>query len=340
MLKKLANGFDRRIAWGLLLTLGIVIYPWVASRYYLQIASVAVVFAVSIVGYDFVLGRAGQLSLSHAAFVGIGAYTSALLAVRLGMPFWISLPAAGIVAALFGFAVGVPSLRLRGHYLAIATLGFGEIVRLVLTHWTAVTNGVDGIARIPAPAFGPLVIGDNIGQYYLGVAILAVLVWVAWRINASKFGLVLVAIREGETAAEVMGIDTGRGKLMAFVLAAFYAGTAGSLYAYLFSYISPETFSLEQSIVMLAMLLLGGIGSIAGAVIGAVVLSFLPEWLRFLKDYYLIVYGIGILLMMSFMPNGIVGFVRERWGPIARRERRLGWRSSSKLAGSANRSVD
>ena len=127
---------------------------------------------------------------------------------------------------------------------------------------------------------------------------------------------------------------------MAFVLAAFYAGTAGSLYAYLFSYISPETFSLEQSIVMLAMLLLGGIGSIAGAVIGAVVLSFLPEWLRFLKDYYLIVYGIGILLMMSFMPNGIVGFVRERWGPIARRERRLGWRSSSKLAGSANRSVD
>lgn len=332
MRKKLANGFDRRAGLWVLLSLGIVIYPWVASRYYLQIASVAVVFAVAIIGYDFVLGRAGQLSLSHAAFFGIGAYTFALLTVRLGMPFWISLPAAALVAALFGLAVGVPSLRLRGHYLAIATLGFGEIVRLVLTHWNELTNGVDGIARIPAPAFGPLVLGDNIGQYYLVVASLALLAWGAGRINASKFGLVLVAIREGETAAEVMGVDTRRGKVMAFALGAFYAGVAGSLYASLFSYISPETFGLEQSIVMLAMLLLGGIGSITGAVIGAVVLSFLPEWLRFLKDYYLIVYGVGILLMMSFMPSGIVGFLRSRLARGAGRERKLSWRSSSKLA--------
>ncbi len=333
MRKKLVNAFDRRVALWLLLALGIVVYPWVASRYYLQIASVAVVFAVALVGYDFVLGRAGQLSLSHAAFFGIGAYTFALLAVRLRMPFWIALPAAAIVAALFGLAVGIPSLRLRGHYLAIATLGFGEIVRLILTRWTEVTNGVDGIARIPAPAFGPFIIGDNIGQYYLVVATLAILAWVAWRINASKFGLVLVAIREGETAAEVMGVDTRRGKVMAFVLGAFYAGIAGSLYASLFSYISPETFGLEQSIVMLAMLLLGGIGSIAGAVIGAVVLSFLPEWLRFLKDYYLIVYGVGILLMMSFMPSGIVGFIREWIARTMRGERRLGWLPFSKLAG-------
>ena len=315
-----------------MLALGVLVFPWVASRYYLQIASIAAVFAVSVVGYDFVLGRAGQLSLSHAAFVGIGAYTSALLAVRLGMPFWIALPAAGIVAALFGFAIGIPSLRLRGHYLAIATLGFGEIVRLILTHWTEVTNGVDGIARIPAPAFGPLVIDDRIGQYYLVVGILGILVWIAWRINASKFGFVFAAIREGEIAAEVMGIDTGRGKITAFMLSAFYAGMAGSLYAYLYSYISPETFGLEQSIVMLAMLLLGGIGSIAGAIIGAVVLSFLPEWLRFLKDYYLIVYGTGILLMMLFMPTGIVGFFRERFGGAMRRERSMTWRSSSKPA--------
>lgn len=289
----------------------IFLFPLSVPPYYQHLGCVAGVFAILVLGYDFILGRAGQFSFGHIAFFGIGAYTSALLSVNWSVSFWLALPAAALASSLFGLFIGVPVLRLRGPYLAIATLGFAEIVRLVLARWDKVTRGVDGIAGIKAPAIGPLIFDNTVSFYYIILFFLGLMIFIAERIHRGKYGRLLVAIRENELAAEVMGIDTSKGKIMAFVLSALYAGVAGSLYAHLFSYISPETFDIEHAIVVLYMLIIGGSGSTAGAILGAVLLTFLPEWLRFLKDYYLLLYGIGIILMMIFIPYGIIGLIRQ-----------------------------
>lgn len=288
----------------------VLLFPFVSSSYLLQVACVGGVYAILILGYDFVLGRAGQLSLGHAAFYGIGAYTSALLSVNWSVPFWLALPAAAVAAGCAGLLVGIPTLRLRGHYLAMGTLAFGEIAALILLRWREGTRGVDGIPGIAPPALGPLVFDSTISYYFLLVFFVALMAWGAERIHHSRYGRALVAIRTGEVAAEVAGIDASRVKVLAFVLSAVYAGVAGSLYAHLFSYISPETFGVEQSIVILTMLLVGGAGSTAGAILGALLLTFLPEWLRFLKEYYVLLYGVGIVLLMAFMPFGIAGLAR------------------------------
>lgn len=289
----------------------LLLFPLITPPYYQQLGCVAGVFAILVLGYDFVLGRAGQFSFGHIAFFGIGAYTSALLSVNCSVSFWLALPAAALISSLFGLLIGIPVLRLRGPYLAIATLGFAEIVRLILTRWDKVTRGVDGIAGIKAPAIGPLVFDNTVSFYYVILFWLGLVVLIAERIHRGKYGRLLKAIRENELAAEAMGIDTSKGKVMAFVLSALYAGVAGSLYAHLFSYISPETFDIEHAIIVLYMLIIGGAGSTAGAILGAVLLTFLPEWLRFLKDYYLLLYGMGIILMMIFMPYGVIGLVHR-----------------------------
>lgn len=301
--------YGRYIPW-IILGCTILLFPLRTSNYYLQIACLAGIYVILIIGYDFILGWAGLLSLSHAAFYGIGAYTSALLSVNFSVPFWVTLPAAAVVSGLFGLLVGFPTLRLRGHYLALGTLAFGEIVVLVLMRWQAVTRGVDGVTGIAPASFGSLMFDNNRSYYYLLIIFILILAIFARRIHQSRFGRALIAIRTAEVSAEVSGIDTNKVKLLAFILSAVYAGIAGGLYAYLFRYISPETFGLHQSITILTMLLIGGAGSIGGSVLGAILLSFLPEWLRFLKDYYLLLYGVGIVLIMAFMPDGVIGLAK------------------------------
>jgi branched-chain amino acid transport system permease protein len=314
-----------RLLWisgALLVLAALAVLPRTLSPYYLHLVNVALVYVVMIVGLNFVLGWTGLISLAHAGFMGIGAYTSALLTVDHRWSFWLALPVAGIAAVLFSVVVGVPTVRLKGHYFAMATLGLGEIVRMVLQNWKAVTHGADGVVGIPGPALGPFSFAREPAYFYLLLVAAGSLVFLAGRIRRSTYGRAMLAVRQAELAADAMGVDVARTKLLAFALSAFYAGIAGSLYAHLFQFISPDVFGLPLTVIAYAGLVTGGAGHIMGATFGAVFITFLPEWLRFLERVYLVVYGTGILLVLVLMPYGIVPLGRRlwadrRWSPVA-----------------------
>ena len=297
----------------------------ITSNYWLNLFNLAISFSVACLGLNIVLGYTGQLSLAQAAFWGVGAYTSALLTVRLGWPVWFGMLAAFVVAGLFGILLGIPTLKLSGHYLAMATIGFGIILQLILINSIPITNGSDGITGIPSPRIGPLELNSANTFFYLAAFCLILLVWALMRLKKSRVGRALMAIRENEMAAETMGIDTTYFKIMAFALSAAYGGFAGSLFAHSGShYISPDTFSFDQSVVLLAMMVLGGNGSAVGSVVGATLLTLMPEVLRFLKDSYMMVYAAGIVAVMVFMPGGIAGLVRSF--PVS--QRMIAWWNS------------
>ncbi len=291
----------------------------VHSDYLLALCDTAGIYAIVVMGLGILLGFAGQLSLAQAAFLGIGAYASGWLTTHLGWSVWPSMGAAMALSALVGLAVGYPCLRLSGHYLALATIGFGIITQLVLINWKDVTNGSDGMGSIPPPAIGSFVF-DTYGRYYY-IVLVAVIVcaYVAWRIKTTRVGRALEAIRENEIAARATGIDATRYKIVAFVLAGTYAGLAGSLLAHMTKFISPDSYSFDQSVVFLVMLIVGGSSSISGAILGAVLLWFLPEVLRPLKTSYIMVYGAAVIAMIVFMPRGLIGLFEGVRARFARR---------------------
>jgi ABC-type branched-subunit amino acid transport system permease subunit len=287
---------------------------FVTSDYVLTLLDLAGIYAIAVMGLGILLGFTGQMSLAQAAFFGIGAYTSGWITTHVnwfpGHPGWSVWPAmllAVAMSAFIGLIVGYPCLRLSGHYLALATIGFGIITQLVLINWRDVTNGSDGMTGIPPPEIGPWTL-DTYGKYYY-LVLVAVLVcaYVAWRIKTTRAGRALHAIRENEIAARATGIDATRYKIVAFVLAGSYAGLAGSLLAHDIRFVSPDSYSFDQSVVFLVMLILGGSSSIGGAILGAVLLTFLPEVLRPLKSSYIMVYGAAVIAMIVFMPQGLVG---------------------------------
>ncbi len=290
----------------------------ITERYAMHLFNLAGIFAILTLGLNFLWGWTGLLSMATAAFWGIGSYTSALLAVNLGVSFWLALPAAAVVTTLCGVAIGYPVLRLRGHYLAMATLGFNIIIVLVLINWDTFTHGGDGITGIPSPAIGSFVFDTDNRFFYLILAALVLLVVAAMHIKNSRIGRALLAIRESEIAAEAMGIHTHYLKILAFALSAFYSGVAGSLYAHVTMYISPDIFNFLESARILVMLLIGGSGSIVGAILGGFILTFLPEALRFMASWYMAVFGAGIILLIVYMPAGITGLVNH----LARRSGR------------------
>ncbi|MEA2720324.1 MAG: branched-chain amino acid transport system permease protein [Candidatus Eremiobacteraeota bacterium] len=291
---------------------------FVHSDYVLTLLDLAGIYAIAVMGLGILLGFTGQMSLAQAAFLGIGAYTSAWFTTHLGWPVWPAMAAAIVMSALVGLAVGYPCLRLSGHYLALATIGFGIIAQLVLINWKAVTNGSDGITGIPPPQIGPWVLDTYGKYYYLVLAAVLLCAYIAWRIKTTRVGRALHAIRENEIAARATGIDATRYKIIAFVLAGAYAGLAGSLLAHDIKFISPDSYSFDQSVVFLVMLILGGSSSISGAIIGALLLTMLPEVLRPLKSSYIMVYGAAVIAMIVFMPQGLVGLfsaLRTRFEP-------------------------
>ncbi|HWT83504.1 MAG TPA: branched-chain amino acid ABC transporter ATP-binding protein/permease [Candidatus Methylomirabilis sp.] len=294
------------------LALAVFVFPWaVQSSYWLNLVNLAISFSVACLGLNIVLGYTGQLSLAQAAFWGVGAYTSAILTARLGVPVWGGMIAAFLVAGLFGVLLGIPTLKLSGHYLAMTTIGFGIILQLILINAIWLTYGSDGIPKIPSPALGPFELKDPNTFFYVAAVSLILLTWGSIRLKDSRVGRAFMAIRENEMAAETTGVDSTYYKIMAFALSAAYAGFGGWLFAHSGShYISPDTFSFDQSVVLLAMAVLGGNGSAVGAVVGAVLLTMLPEVLRFLKDSYMMVYAAGIVVVMIFIPGGIASLVR------------------------------
>ncbi|HID86508.1 MAG TPA: branched-chain amino acid ABC transporter permease [Anaerolineae bacterium] len=302
---------------GLLLLLGLLLsVPLViTSPYHLHIVIISGIFVLLAASLNLITGYSGRLNLGHAAFYGIGAYTSALLALRLNVPFWLGLPSGGLLSVLFGVLIGLPCLRLKGPYLAIATLGFGEITRLVLHNWVSLTNGPLGLRGIPGPPSiaipGLLIIefDSKISYYYLLLAVLTASLYVIYRLINSELGRTFLAIREDETLAEMIGIDTTRAKLMNFAVAAFFAGVAGSLYAHYVRFISPETFSFLESSAALTMVVIGGLGTFVGPILGGIIFSLLPEFLRAVAEFRMIIYGATLSISIFFMPKGLAGLL-------------------------------
>lgn len=305
-----------RMGGPLALALVVVLLPLaMANSYLYDIAILAALNAIVCVGLNLLIGYAGQISLGHAGFFALGAYGSALLASRLGWPPVVALVAATAAVGLVAYVVGRPILRLKGHYLAMATLGFGIIVSIVIATEDTLTGGPDGMAVPPLTLFGSVVAGER-AWYWLAAGALLVAVWIASNLIESPIGRALRAVHTSEAAAEVAGIDSARQKLLVFVLSAVFAAVAGGLTAYYGGFITPGKASFLHSIELVTMVVFGGMASTMGAVVGAAVLTVLPQLLTVLKEYEMVVFGALMMLTMIFFPRGIVptiGAYLRRW---------------------------
>ncbi len=283
------------------------LYPLIANPYMRFVLTTGIINSILVIGLHFIFGLTGQLHMAMAAFWGVGSYAFALSITKLSWPFWLAVVAAIVAVGLLGFLLGFPTLRLKGFYLAITTIGFGEIVRLILLNWTPVTGGVFGVAGLPRPAIGPIRFGTSTSFYYLMIVVLGLLTLVARMIENSKYGSAFRAIHDDELAAAAVGLNPTRLKILAFVLCGMYAGVGGAMYASLMQYISPEVYALERSQMLAMMLVIGGMGSLPGSIMGAVLLTFLPEVLRFLQLSYLAVYGAIVIVIIVYRPTGLWG---------------------------------
>ncbi|MGD2273059.1 MAG: branched-chain amino acid ABC transporter permease [Desulfobacterales bacterium] len=311
--------FDKFYKWGWLAVLvaGIVVISQTGGDYVAYMLNLICINIIVAVGLNILTGFTGLISLGHAAFMAIGAYTSAILTVRFGFPFWLALPAAGVLTALVGFVVGLPSLRLTGIYLALATMAFGFITDEIILQWQSVTGGADGLSAMPPALFG-LTFNSYKQYFFITFISLVILLFGAKNMLRGGFGRTLTAIRDSETAAETMGINLGWYKALAFTTSALYAGLAGSLYAHFILFISIDNFTLFNSISYIVMIVVGGLGSLTGSVMGAVFITILPEIITFTKDYLpaaaktasslqAAVYGITLMLFIIFQPTGFYG---------------------------------
>ncbi|THB71284.1 MAG: branched-chain amino acid ABC transporter permease [Desulfobulbaceae bacterium] len=268
-------------------------------------------------GLNIVIGLAGMLDLGYIAFYGVGAYCYALLNIHFGMSFWVSLPFAAVFAAIAGCIIGYPTLRMRGDYLAIVTLAFGEIVRLILNNWMSLTNGPNGILGIARPGiFYPAFDGGLAIEhiyirklymlYYVALLIAFITMICVYRLNYSRIGRAWEAIREDETAAELMGVNTFLLKLLAYAMGAVFAGLAGAFFASRMKFVSPESFTFLESAMVLCMVVLGGMASIPGIILGSAALVVMQEWFREFETYRMLVFGGCMVLMMLFRPAGLI----------------------------------
>ena len=298
------------------------------GKYLLQLVNLGLISLIVVVGLNYITGYCGQINFGQAAFWGIGAYVTALSTMN-GVSFWLALPLAAIATGLCSLLLGIPTLKLRAYYLAMATIGFGEIVQLVLIHWEPVTGGTSGLRGVPGVSIGGHLISGNLEHYYFLLVWCALALGLALRVRASKLGRAMIALRDSEIAAEVAGVDTVRIKMLAFAMSSMYAGVAGGLYVSYVNYVSPDLFSNAQAVLFFTMLVVGGTGSAVGAVLGTALLTALPEALRFLKEWYLVLYGVGVILIIIFIPEGLAS-LGSRW--------RKGKESESKRAVNASSS--
>lgn len=287
--------------------LAVLAVPLVARDYIIDIAILTGIYIILAEGLNVVVGFTGLLNLGFVAFYAIGAYTYALLATKLGMGFWTALPFSLCLSTMAGVLLAIPALRLKGDYLAIVTLGFGEIVRLVLNNWDSLTRGPNGILGIPAPAVLGFSLSSLTWYYYFVLVIVIIAVIIIRNVHDSRIGRAWVAIREDEVASSAMGINTLLYKLYSFGFGAFWAGLAGTLFAAKMRFVSPESFSFMESVLILCMVILGGIGSITGVIAGTVILVLLPELLREVQLYRMLALGSGLVLLMIFRPQGLFG---------------------------------
>ncbi len=284
----------------------LLLLPLMLEQYKLYLASLTLVYLIVAIGLNLTLGYAGQISLAHAGFMSFGAYAVAILAPR-GVPFEGGLTVGAMIAFFWGLALGFPALRVKHHYLAMVTLGFNIIVFLALRNWTSLTGGTSGILGIARPRWGPIAFHSDHAYYYYILGWTMLVVASAHWILHSKWGRAFQAIRQNEVRAEVVGVSLRNYKLIAFAIGAAYASVGGALFAPLLTYIDPGAFTLDRSFQLLMMVVMGGLGRFEGPFIGAAVVTLLPEGLRASKGSYLIIFSLAVILMMLFMPKGLVG---------------------------------
>ncbi len=302
------------------------IFPMFANKYILYVANVVSIYLIGAIGLNILTGFAGQISLGHGAFVGIGAYACAYFTNDLHLSFWVAMPLAALVTSVIGMIFGLPSLRLKGLYLAIATLAAQFIIEYVIIHWSAVTNGVLG-KMVTSPSIGGFAFDTDQKYFYLVVTMAIILMIFAKNIIRTKTGRAFVAVRDNYIAAEIIGVDIFKYKLLAFAMSSFYAGIAGSLWAHYILIISPEHFTIGVSIEYLTMIIIGGLGSLIGTIFGTVFMVILPEFLRYIssilgENYPAVVnsfaairegiFGLIIILFLVYEPKGMA----HRWNLI------------------------
>jgi branched-chain amino acid transport system permease protein len=303
---------------GLVLLFGVI--PFISSPFALYVLNTIGVYAIAAIGLNLLIGYTGQISLGHGAFFGVGAYAAAILATRAGFPFWAAVPAAGIVTAAVGMIFGLPSARLKHLYLCIATLAGQFIIEYVFVQWESITGGAEGISVVGATLFG-LDLGNDRTFYFVIFVCLVVMTWIAVNLVRTRFGRAFIAVRDNDRAAEGMGIPIFLYKLLSFGISSFYAGFAGALFAYYMMSITPEPFNLWLSIVFIAMIIIGGLGSIPGSVFGAIFIVILEEVLSHATEYLMnvgatgigitiaplreFVFGLAIVLFIIFEPKGL-----------------------------------
>ena len=293
-----------------------VVFPFVFSIYQTNIMITALIYVMLGLGLNIVVGLAGLLDLGYVAFYAVGAYSYALLNFHYGIGFWTALPLGGALAACFGIILGFPVLRLRGDYLAIVTLGFGEIIRIILENWNEFSFGPSGIANIPRPGFFgiQLSLENSITyMYFLMIGLTLFTIFVVERLQDSRIGRAWIALREDEIACQAMGIDKTKTKLTAFALGATWAGMAGVIFAAKTTFINPASFTVWESIIILCIVVLGGMGSVVGVIAGAFILMLLPEYLRAFSEYRMLIFGAILVTMMVFRPGGMISTVRRTY---------------------------
>ena len=331
--KGLSGPFRRNEGFAIaLVAVLLLLFPFTqeGNTFWIQVTAQAGLFVLAALGLNIVVGSAGLLDLGYVAFFGIGAYVAALTGnalltnLNFHIPFLlVVLVVAPMVAAIFGILLGAPTLRLRGDYLAIVTLGFGEIVRITLNNLDPITRGPNGISSIPDPVIGGWSIGNgftfagfeisgNAVYFYLLLALIALTLSVVYRLNDSRIGRAWIAVREDEVAAAAMGINTTIIKLLAFAAGAWFAGMAGAVNAHLLTQVSPDSYTFPFSVLILAMVVLGGLGNPPGVILGALILTFLPEKLRAFSDIRFLVFGFALILIMRFRPEGLLPSARRR----------------------------
>jgi branched-chain amino acid transport system permease protein len=293
-----------------------IIFPFVSSTYQTNIMTTALMYVVLGLGLNIVVGQAGLLNLGYVAFYAAGAYTYALLYHHFGVGFWVALPLGALAATILGVLLALPILRLQGDYLAIVTLGFGEITRLVLENWNEFSFGPSGISGIPRPGLFGMEMGMHdatVYLYFLMIMLCIITIFVVNRLQDSRIGRALLALREDEIACQAMGIDKTRVKLTAFALGSTWAGLVGVIFAAKTTFVNPASFTFLESAMILSIVVLGGTGSIIGIIIGALLLILLPEYLRAFSDYRMLLFGLIMVIMMIFRPQGIVTGVRRTY---------------------------
>lgn len=295
------------------------LFPLFVSRYTVYVLNLFAIYALVAIGLNIVMGYTGLISAGHAGFLAIGAYTTAILSTKIG---WISplviLLIAGLLTGLIGFVLGIPILRLKGFYIAMVTLAFGVVVAEVVLQWSSLTHGDDGF-KVPRAILGGFVFDSDVRLFFLIQPITIAMTIIARNIVRTRVGRAFKAIRQSEVASETMGIDLAKYKTAAFAVSAFYTGIAGGLFAYAVGHISPDSFSMGVSIDFIAMIVIGGMGSILGSIIGAVILTGIQHALSELPEVQTLSFGIALIVFMIFMPKGISGMIQDATQAILKR---------------------